>query len=140
MPRSQRRTRVVIDATLVEQLESLAGAALARLPEVAYPLVHKLIAAKLVSPARLPAEVVTIGNHLRYRDALTGHARLVMLAWPEHADVSQGIMSVLTPVGVALLGLSAGDRICCTTRTGQKRALTVLEVAPSAYLSPLRVL
>jgi len=132
MSRSLRRARVVIDAALVEQLETLAGAALARLPEVAYPLVHKLIAARLVPPTRLPAEVVTIGNHLRYRDALTGRAHQVMLAWPEHADSRRGIVSVLTPVGVALLGLSTGDRICCTTRAGPKRTLTVLEVATSA--------
>lgn len=53
MSRSPRRKRAVIDATLIERLDSLAGAAVARLPEAAYPLVNKLSAAKLVPPARL---------------------------------------------------------------------------------------
>jgi regulator of nucleoside diphosphate kinase len=108
MSRSPRRARAVIDATLVERLDSLAGAAVARLPETAYPLVNKLSAAKLVPPARLPADVVTIGSEVAYRDDLTGRAMRVRLVWPEHADISRGRVSVLTPVGVALLGLSAG--------------------------------
>ncbi len=129
MARSLRRARAVLDATLIERLESLAGAALTRLPEVAYPLVNKLTSAKLVPPARLPADVVTIGSRLSYRDELTGRSQQVTLAWPEHADISGGIVSILTPVGVALLGLSAGDRFRWTTRAGEKRALTVLTVS-----------
>lgn len=136
MSRSRRRARAVLDATLIERLESLAGAALARLPEVAYPLVNKLTSAKLVPPARLPADVVTIGSQLSYRDEMTGRTQHVTLAWPERADISRGIVSVLTPVGVALLGLSAGDRFRWTTRAGDERALTVLTVvtehAPAA--------
>ena len=132
MSRSLRRARAVIDATLVERLETLAGAAVARFPEAAYPLVNKLTSAKLVPPARLPVDVVTIGSELSYRDVLTGRDHRVTLAWPEQADISRGIVSVLTPIGVALLGLSAGDRCRWTTRAGEVRALTVLEVAPDS--------
>ncbi len=132
MSRSLRRARAVIDATLVDRLDSLAGAALARLPETAYPLVNKLSAAKLVPPARLPGDVVTIGSEVEYRDDLTGRALRVRLVWPEHADISRGCVSVLTPVGVALLGLSAGDRFRWIMRGGEERALTVLEVAPES--------
>lgn len=130
MSRSPCRTRAVIDVTLVERLDSLAGAAVARLPEIAYPLVNKLNAAKLVSPARLPTDVVTIGSLVEYRDDLTGRPMRVRLVWPEHADISQGRVSVLTPVGVALLGLPAGGWFRWITRGGEKRALTVLEVIP----------
>lgn len=130
MSRSPRRARAVIDATLVERLDSLAGAAVARLPETAYPLVNKLSAAKLVPPARLPADVVTIGSVVEYRDDLTGRAMRVRLVWPEHADISRGRVSVLTPVGVALLGLSAGSRFRWITRGGEERALTVIQVTP----------
>ena len=129
MSRSLRRARAVIDSTLIERLESLAGAAVARLPEVAYPLVNKLTSAKLVPPARLPADVITLGSVLSYRDEQTGRTQQVTLAWPEQADISRGIVSVLTPVGVALLGLSEGDRFRWTTRAGEERAMTVLAVA-----------
>lgn len=124
------RARAVIDATLVERLDSLAGAAVARWPDTAYPLVKKLGAAKLVPPARLPADVVTIGSVVEYRDDLIGRAMRVRLVWPEHADISQGRDSVLTPVGVALLGLATGGRFRWLTRSGEGRALTVLEVIP----------
>jgi regulator of nucleoside diphosphate kinase len=130
MSQSPRRARAIIDATLVERLETLAGAAVARFPEVAYPLVNKLTSARLVQPARLQGDTVTIGSDVEYRDETTGRALRVRLAWPEHADISRGSVSVLTPVGVALLGLSPGDRFNWTTRSGEERALTVLEVAP----------
>lgn len=129
MSRSLRRARAVIDETLMERLERLAGAALARLPEVAYPLVKKLTSAKLVPRTRLPDDVVTIGSWLSYHDEMTGRSQQVSLEWPEHADISRGIVSVLTPVGVALLGLSAGDRFRWRDRAGLERAMTLLEVA-----------
>lgn len=130
MSRPPRRKRAVIDATLIERLDSLADAAVARLPEAAYPLVNKLSAAKLVPPARLPSNVVTIGSEVAYRDDLTGRSMRVRLVWPEQADISRGLISVLTPVGVALLGLSAGARFRWTTRGGEERALSVLDVVP----------
>lgn len=129
MSRSPRAARVILDATLVERLESLAGAAMQRFPEAAYPLVNKLAGARLVPAARLPAERVTIGSSVTYRDEHTGREQQVTLAFPEHADISRGVVSVLTPVGVALLGLAPGDRIRWETRAGEERALSVLSVA-----------
>jgi len=129
MSRSPRPVRFILDAALVERLESLAGAAMDRFPETAYPLVNKLARARLVPARRLPADRVTIGSTLTYRDELTGREQQVTLAFPEQADISRGIVSVLTPVGVALLGLAPGDRIRWETRAGEMRALSVLAVA-----------
>lgn len=128
MARPRRRVRAVIDESLVARLESLADAAFTRLPEVATPLVDKLSTAKLVAAARLPVGVATIGSMVNYRDELAENVQRVTLVWPEHADISRGAVSVLTPVGVALLGLSVGDEFRWTTRAGVERALTVLEV------------
>lgn len=129
---SARRVRAIIDAALLERLETLAGGAIARAPDVAYPLVNKLTAARLVEHARLPPGVVTIGSEVLYHDHHAARDLRVRLSWPEHADISQGSVSVLTPVGVALLGLKAGDRFQWTTRAGAERGLTILQVAPSA--------
>ncbi|GGF75595.1 nucleoside diphosphate kinase regulator [Paracoccus acridae] len=128
MSRSPRRIRAVIDADHVGRLESLADAADAGLPEVAEPLLAKLAAAKVVPARQMPAEVVTIGTALTYRNDVTGREQDVTLAWPEDADISQGAISVLTPIGVALLGLPVGTSVGWTTRTGQKGALTVLRL------------
>ncbi|MFP1645366.1 nucleoside diphosphate kinase regulator [Pontitalea aquivivens] len=130
MSPATRRSRPVIDATLVERLETLAGAAIARLPDVAYPLVSKLTSAKLLAPTRLPPDAVTIGSEVLYHDHHAVRDLRVTLAWPEQADISRGYVSVLTPVGAALLGLSVGDRFQWETRAGQRRGLTVLQVTP----------
>ncbi|PTE19939.1 nucleoside diphosphate kinase regulator [Cereibacter changlensis JA139] len=131
MSHSSRRARTVIDSALLERLEILAGAAIARFPDVAYPLVNKLTAAELVERSSLPPDVVTIGNEVLYRDHLTARDLRVRLSWPEQADISQGVVSILTPVGVALLGLAEGDQFQWTTRAGAERGLTVLQVEPS---------
>lgn len=132
MARSPRRARAVIDATLQERLESLAGAIIERMPQVGYPLVNKLTSARILPPARLPEGVVTIGSTVLYREDNAPQDVRVTLCWPENADISQGRVSVLTPIGAALLGLSAGDRMEWETRAGSRRDLTVLEVAPPA--------
>jgi len=134
---SPRRARTVIDAALLERLESLAGAAIVRFPEVAYPLVDKLTAAKLVNRSRLPPDVVTIGSDVLYRHQHSARNLRVTLSWPEQADISLGRISILTPVGVALLGLAAGDRFQWTTRAGVQRGLTVLHVAPPGVSVPV---
>ena len=136
MARSIRRARTVIDATLVERLESLAGAIIERLPEVGYPLVNKLTSAKLLSPMRLPSNIVTIGSDVLYREDHAARDVRVTLSWPEQADISRGKVSVLTPVGTALLGLSAGDHVKWTNRAGDERSLTVLDVVRSAVGTP----
>ena len=127
MSRSPSRLRAIIDADHVGRLESLADAASARLPEVAEPLLSKLAAARVVS-AKQMHDVVTVGTTLTYRDDISGREQDVTLAWPEDADISRGAVSVLTPIGVALLGLPVGGSVNWMTRTGHQRALTILRV------------
>ena len=129
MSQSTRAARPTLDAALVERLESLAGAAMERFPEAAYPLVTKLSRARLVATSKLPMDCVTVGSSVTYQDELTGRALQVTLVFPEQADISRGLVSVLTPIGVALLGLRPGNRVCWETRAGEERALSVLAVA-----------
>lgn len=132
MAPSMRHARTIIDATLVERLESLADAIIERLPEVGHSLVGKLTSARLLPPLRLPANIVTIGSDVLYREDRAARDVRVTLTWPEEADISRGKVSVLTPVGAALLGLSAGDHARWTNRAGDERSLTVLDVGQPA--------
>ena len=50
------------------------------------------------------------------------------LVYPEEADISKGKISVLTPIGTALIGLRAGHSITWETRTGDLKRLTALQV------------
>lgn len=129
MSQFPRPVRVTLDAALVERFESLASAAMERFPEAAYPLVTKLSRARLVVASRLPEDCATIGSSVCYQDERTGRAQQVTLVLPEQADISRGLVSVLTPVGVALLGLRPRNRVRWKTRAGEERTLSVLAVA-----------
>ena len=59
----------------------------------------------------------------------TGEAKTVTLVFPGDADISEGKVSILTPVGTALIGLSAGQSIQWTARDGHRHELSVLAVS-----------
>jgi regulator of nucleoside diphosphate kinase len=60
----------------------------------------------------------------------------VTLVYPAEADIAEGRISVLTPVGTALIGLRAGQSITWRTRDGRKQVLTVLRVTPPVADDP----
>jgi regulator of nucleoside diphosphate kinase len=65
---------------------------------------------------------------VKFRDDLTGKSRLVTLVYPDEASVGDGKLSVLTPIGAALVGLSRNQSIDWETSGGELRSLTVLDV------------
>ncbi len=72
--------------------------------------------------------LVTMGSRVAFRDDVTAQTRTVTLVYPDEADLSQGRISVLTPVGAALIGLSVSQSIEWETVSGGRRSLTVLAV------------
>jgi regulator of nucleoside diphosphate kinase len=87
----------------------------------------------IVVPADLMScDVVTIQSRVRYRDAASGACREVEIVLPEDADASLGKVSVLAPVGAALIGLRAGQDIEWTFPDGRSRNLSVLDVCAIA--------
>jgi regulator of nucleoside diphosphate kinase len=95
--------------------------------EAADDLFFKLERARLVSDPRLAPDVVRIGSSVRYHPD-NGPEREVKLVYPAEADISAGKVSVLTPVGTALLGLRAQQTTTWTARDGRDHVLRVLEV------------
>jgi regulator of nucleoside diphosphate kinase len=79
---------------------------------------------------RLPPEVVAIGSRVRFENAATGVVREVVLVYPSAADATAGRVSVLAPIGAALLGLSAGDSIDWPLPEGRSARLHILSVQP----------
>jgi regulator of nucleoside diphosphate kinase len=76
---------------------------------------------------RLPG-LVAMGSRVTFRDEVSSQVRTVTLVYPDDADLAQGKISVLTPVGAALIGLSVNQSIEWETRDGGRRSLTVLAV------------
>ncbi|HWV42700.1 nucleoside diphosphate kinase regulator [Pseudorhodoplanes sp.] len=76
---------------------------------------------------RLPG-LVTMGSRVTFRDDVTSQVRTVTLVFPDEADLAQSKISVLTPIGAALIGLSVNQSIEWETVSGGRRSLTVLSV------------
>lgn len=129
-PVSARLPKIHLDKTLVGRLEALAASVMRRSPDVGERLIDEIARAKLVGPDKMRGDVVTIGSEVTYRDLGMDRQHSVTLVYPEDADIDRGRISVLTPVGVALLGLSPGATIFWTTRDDEKRHLEVLAVKP----------
>lgn len=126
--RAARRPRILINEQDLAHIEALADGALSRNPELADRLLEELGRARIVKPNRMPENVIQIGSRVTYRDEVTGQERVVELVYPENADIARDRISVMTPVGVALLGLAQGAVFHWETRDNQNRKLTVIDV------------
>lgn len=131
-PAAGRRPKLVLSSATLDRIEQLAEGARPRNPALADRLLDELGRARIVAPGKLPADVVAIGNRVTYRDEQSGEERSVILVFPEEADVARDRISVVTPLGVALLGLAEGASFHWDTRDNRRLQLTVLRVAPEA--------
>jgi regulator of nucleoside diphosphate kinase len=112
-----RRLSAVVDAYRLRGCEPLVDL-----------LAEELDRAELVEPAAVPRDVVTMHSSVKFIDDNTGEVRVVTLAYPGEEDSRQGKISVITPVGSALIGLRAGATMSWRTLDGRTKRLSVLEV------------
>jgi regulator of nucleoside diphosphate kinase len=89
--------------------------------------------ARLIEPEAAGSELVTMNARVRFRDDVTGQERTVTLVYPGEADIAEGRLSVLTPVGAALIGLSTGQSIEWRNPAGGARSLTVIAVGDQMF-------
>lgn len=83
--------------------------------------------ANVVEPVDMPPEIVTMNSTVRFCDDATGHEYELTLVYPDGAGAPHAL-SVLAPMGSALLGLSVGQSISWQVPGGRKLDLRVLEV------------
>lgn len=83
-------------------------------------LEEELEKAVIVEPKDVPADVVTMNTKLRLRDEKSGEERIFSLVFPSDADFEKNRLSVLAPVGTALLGYRVGDVIEWEVPSGTK--------------------
>lgn len=114
--RRSRHPEIIINADDLAHIEALAEGAMQRNPALADRLLDELGRARVVAPAMMPENVVGIGRRVTYRDEATGQVKTVTLVYPEAADITRQRISVMTPIGVALLGLAEGAVFYWDTR------------------------
>jgi regulator of nucleoside diphosphate kinase len=113
----------------MHRLSLLANSSMTRFPRVAHFLAREMDRASVVPEQPALQGVVRMGSQVTYRDEVTGRVREVTLVYPHEADIDLNRISILTPVGAALIGLSVGQTIEFQTPTRDKRSLTILSVS-----------
>ena len=91
-------------------------------------LESELVRAVAVSADEIPRDVVTMNSRVVFEDETTGERREITLVYPKHADIASGKISVLVPVGTALLGMRVGQQIDWELPNGQKHRYKVVAV------------
>lgn len=90
-------------------------------------LASELHRAVVVDQRAVPADVVTMNSEVVYEDCATGVRRNVKVVYPKDADAGRGHISVLAPIGSALLGLRVDQTIEWPVPTGTKQ-IRVVEI------------
>lgn len=91
-------------------------------------LVRELMRATIVEESAIPADVVTMGSRVEYREEGRNSSQVVTLSYPGEREFIDDAISVLTPIGAALLGLAAGQSISYAGPDGHPLTLTIQRV------------
>ena len=121
---------IVIATDEARRLYALANSNMALFPRAAYlPRARNEPCKRGAGQCADLRGVVHMGSQVRYCDHKTGDVRDVVLVYPHEAQIALKRLSVLTPVGAALIGLSVGQTIEFQTPADQTRSLTVLGIS-----------
>ena len=123
---------LIIEANYHERLIALAMRWMKQAPELARQLLDEVERARVVPSHAMPNNVVTIGSEVTYRDEDTRRIETAHIVLPHDASIADRRISVLAPIGAALIGLSVGQRIDWKVGSGRVRRLTVLGVMSPA--------
>lgn len=125
--KTRRKPNIRISRSDHARLSAVASTVAARNPEASDELFAELERARIVADGWVSADIVRMGSTVTFKPD-TGDAKTVTLVFPGDADISEGKVSILTPIGTALIGLSAGQSIMWTARDGRRHELSVLAV------------
>lgn len=92
-------------------------------------LEEELSRASIVADDQLPKDVVSMNSTVKFTDIDTGHETVITLVFPHDADIEQSKISVLAPVGSALIGLRVGQKIEWPIPNGKAKNLKVVSVS-----------
>ena len=125
--RTRSVPQIIVSNADYERLTDLATASLERLPEVANELLSEMDRAKVVQDGSVPDNVVRMGSTVTFKSD-DGNTRTFKLVYPAEESLDEHRISVMTPVGAALIGLGTGQSISWTARDGKHHRLTVTKV------------
>ena len=125
---SIQQPSITVSTRDLERLSALLAGAAGQ-TEAGRALEAELDRAHAVEDDALPEDVVAMHRRVRFSQE-DGPCREMTLVYPHEADAEQGRISVLAPVGSALLGLSVGDQIDWPGPAGKPLRVELTEVTP----------
>ncbi len=122
------RPPIVISSLDADRLDALLeGLSTAEFPGKA-ELETELSRANIVEPQEVPPTVVSMNSTVRFVVESTGEAFNLTLVYPKNMDSSGSKISILAPVGSALLGLTQGDQIAWPKPGGGQLRVRIEEI------------
>lgn len=107
--------------TRLRQLVTTLIASKSRHSESGRRLLTELDRCVMLAAHEMPPGVVRIDSRVEFEDLESGEVDSYTLTWPDRANPEQGLLSVLAPVGTALIGYSEGDVIEWETPGGARK-------------------
>ena len=117
---------------LASESDLVAGLALQaehRNPVVAAMLLEEIERAELHEADTMPTDAVMLGSEVSFVDERSKRMRTVKLVLPVDANIAEGRISIMTPMGAAHSGLRAGDAIDWPDNDGNARRITIKRVS-----------
>ncbi len=122
------RPNIIVSSVDMQRLETLLDSLPAAQADVRDVLLDELARAELVEPDQMPPNVVTMNSRVRFALDAPAEEFNLTLAYPKDMQLDDERISVLSPVGNALIGLAVGDSIDWQRPDGASFQLTVLDV------------
>ena len=119
---------LIVSSRDLARLEALLDSPVLSRHPAAIALMDELNRAEVRAPEAIPADVVTMHSRVECEDIASGEEHVLTLVYPNEANVDKGHVSILAPVGSALLGLSVGQTIDWTAPGGRQLRLRVTAV------------
>ena len=123
---------LVVSSRDMSRLEALLDTPVLRRHPAALALMDELNRADVRAPDDMPDNVVTMHSRVECEDEDSGKRYHLTLVYPHEADVATWRVSVLAPMGSALIGLSVGQHIDWDNPGGRPLHLQVIAVEPPA--------
>lgn len=121
------KPRIVVTEADYIRLTNLVAAVRERSPDVADELQIEMARASIADADSISPDVVRMGSIVTFQSDSASRRR-VELVFPVDADITKGKVSILTPIGTALIGLSVGQSIEWRSRDGRSHQLAVVSV------------
>jgi regulator of nucleoside diphosphate kinase len=122
------RPQIHLLASESDLVASLALRTEDRNPVVAAMLLEEIERAELHDATTFPEDAVMLGSQVDFVDDKTSQLRKVRIVLPGEANIAEGRISILTPMGAALYGLRAGSSIDWPDLDGNKRRINIVRV------------